>query len=138
MTLQLLWLEYREAPPDGYQYTRFCDRYREWRGRLNVVLRQVYRAGEKTFVDYAGSTVEVTDRQTGEIREAKVFVGVLASSNHTFVDVTRTRSLPDWTASHVRMFEVLGRGAGARDPGQREGCGAPREPIRTRHQPDLP
>ena len=28
VTLQLLWLEYREAHPDGYQYSRFCDRYR--------------------------------------------------------------------------------------------------------------
>ena len=43
-----------------------------------VVLRQVYRAGEKAFVDYAGPTVEVTDRRTGETHEAKVFVGVLA------------------------------------------------------------
>ena len=108
VTLQLLWLEYREAHPDGYGYSRFCDRYREWRGRLDVVLRHVYRAGEKAFVDYAGPTVEVTDRRTGEIREAKVFVGVLAASNHTFVDITLTRSLPDWTASHVRMFEHWG------------------------------
>ena len=50
----------------------------------------------------------MTDRPTGEIHEAKVFVGVLAASNHTFVDVTMTRSLPDWTASHVRMFEHWG------------------------------
>ena len=33
VTLQLLWFEYREAHPDGYQYSR--DRYREWRGRLD-------------------------------------------------------------------------------------------------------
>ena len=108
VTLQLLWLEYREAHSDGYRYSRFCDRYREWRGRLDVVLRQVYRAGEKAFVDYAGPTVEVTDRRTGEMHDAKVFVGVLAASNHTLVGVTRTRSLPDWTASHVRMFEYWG------------------------------
>ena len=57
VTLQPLWLEYRDAHPDGYGYSRFCDRYREWRGRLNVVLRQVYRAGEKAFVDYAGPTL---------------------------------------------------------------------------------
>ena len=105
MTLQLLWLEYREAHRDGYQYSRFCDRYRAWRGRLDVVLRQVYRAGEKAFVDYAGPTVEVTDRSTGEIHAAKVLVGVLAASNHTFVDLTLSRSLPDWTASHARMCE---------------------------------
>ena len=108
VTLQLLWLEYREAHPDGYQYSRFCGRYRQWRGRLDVVLRQVCRAGEKAFVDYAGPTVEVTDRETGEIRQAKVFVGVLAASNYTFADLTPSRSLPDWTAWHVWMFEFWG------------------------------
>ena len=36
VTLQLLWLEYREAHPDGYQYSWFCERYREWRGKLDV------------------------------------------------------------------------------------------------------
>ena len=108
VTLRLLWLEYRERHPDGYQYSRFCERYREWRGRLDVAMRQVYRAGEKAFVDYAGPTFEVVDRNTGEVRDAMVFVGVLGVSNHTFVDVTWSRSLPDWTMSHVRMFEFWG------------------------------
>lgn len=43
----------------------------------------------KAFLDYAGPTVEVTDRRSGEIHEAKVFVGVLAASNHTFVELSR-------------------------------------------------
>ena len=41
VTLRLLWLEYRTVHPNGYQYSRFCDRYRAWRGHLDVVLRQV-------------------------------------------------------------------------------------------------
>ena len=108
VTLQLLWLEYVTAHPDGYRYSRFCERYRAWRGRIDVVMRQVYRAGEKAFVDYAGPKFEVVDRETGEARDIMVFVGVLGASNHTFVDVTRSRSLPDWTMSHVRMFEFWG------------------------------
>ena len=108
VTLRLLWLEYREIHPNGYQYSRFCERYRAWRGRLDVVMRQVHRAGEKAFVDYAGPKVPVVDRSTGEERGAMVFVGVLGASNHTFVDVTRSRGLPDWTTSHVRMFEFWG------------------------------
>ena len=108
VTLQLLWLEYREVHPSGYQYSWFCERYKAWRGRLDVVLRQVYRAGEKAFVDYAGPKFPVVDRSTGELREAMVFVGVLGASNHTFVDVTWSRALPDWTMSHVRMFEFWG------------------------------
>jgi len=49
-----VWLEYREVHSDGYQYSWFRERYREWRGTLDVAMRQVYRAGEKAFVDYAG------------------------------------------------------------------------------------
>ena len=90
VTLRLLWLEYRTAHSNGYQYSRFCDRYRAWRGRLDAVMRQVYRAGEKAFVDYAGLKFRVVDRSTGEERDAMVFVGVLAASNYTFVDVTRS------------------------------------------------
>jgi len=50
VTLQLLWLEYKENHPDGLQYSQFCERYRRWRGRLDLVLRQEHRAGEKVFV----------------------------------------------------------------------------------------
>ena len=105
VTLRLLWLEYRTVQANGYQYSRFCDRYREWRGHLDVVMRQVYRAGEKAFVDYAGPKFPVVDRSTGEVRDAMVFVGVLAASNYTFVDVTWSRALPDWVMSHVRTFD---------------------------------
>jgi transcriptional regulator with XRE-family HTH domain len=34
VTLLLLWEEYRAGQPDGYGYSRFCDLYREWRGRI--------------------------------------------------------------------------------------------------------
>ena len=94
VTLRLLWLEYRTVHPNGYQYSRFCDRYRAWRGHLDVVLRQVYRAGEKAFVDYAGPKFEVVNRSTGEVCDALVFVGVLGASNYMFVDVTWSRALP--------------------------------------------
>ena len=66
VTLQLLWEEYKETNPFGYNYSWFCDLYRDWRRQLDVVLRQEHRAGEKMFVDHAGQTVGVTDAKTGE------------------------------------------------------------------------
>lgn len=108
VTLQLLWLEYRQAHPDGYQYSRFCELYRSWEAGLDPVLRQEHKAGEKVFVDYAGQTVPIVTRETGEVREAQVFVGVLGASNFTFAEATWTQSLPDWTGSHVRMLEYFG------------------------------
>jgi len=108
VTLELLWLEYKAAQVDGYQYSRFCDLYRQWRGTLDVVLRQAHGAGEKIFVDYAGHTASVVDPETGELREAQIFVAALGASNFTYAEATWTQSLADWTASHVRMFEYIG------------------------------
>ena len=49
---------YRAVHRDGYGYSRFCDLYRDWRGRLNPTMRQAHVAGEKMFVDYAGATMD--------------------------------------------------------------------------------
>ena len=108
VTLFLLWQEYRAACPDGYQYSWFCERYGVWRGKLDVVMRQDHRAGEKLFVDYAGQTVGVIDRTTGELRQAQVFVAVLGASNYTYAEATWTQGLPDWIGAHVRAFEFIG------------------------------
>src|SRR5579863_3305701 len=61
VTLQLLWEEYKQEHPDGYSYSRLSERYGEWLRRLDLVLRQEHRAGEKMFVDHAGQTVPVID-----------------------------------------------------------------------------
>ena len=108
VTLSLLWQEYKETHPEGLQYSRFCEQYRAWAGKLDLVMRQEHRAGEKLFVDYAGQTVPVVDRETGGERQAQIFVAVLGASSYTFAEATWTQTLPDWTASHVRAFEFIG------------------------------
>jgi transposase len=108
VTLTLLWHEYKVAFPDGYQYSWFCDQYRAWSAKLDVVMRQEHRAGEKLFVDYAGQTVEVVDRRTGEIRAAQIFVAVFGASSYTYAEATWTQQLPDWIGAHVRAFSFFG------------------------------
>lgn len=108
VTLFLLWQEYRARHPNGYQYSWFCEHYRYWLGKRDLVMRQNHRAGEKVFVDYAGQTMPVIDTRTGEIRDAQIFVAVLGASNYTYCEATWTQSLPDWIGSHQRTFEFLG------------------------------
>ncbi len=109
VTRQLLWEEYRACNPQhGYRYTQFCQRYKDWRGKLRLSMRQVHKAGEKLFVDYAGPTVSIVTPQGGECRKAHVFVAVLGASNYTYAEATWTQSLSDWLGSHVRAFEFLG------------------------------
>jgi transposase len=71
-------------------------------------MRQSHRAGEKLFVDDAGHTVAIVERNTGEVREAQIFVAVLGASNDTFAEATWTQSLVDWCGSHVRVLRFLG------------------------------
>lgn len=108
VTLALLWQEYKALHPDGLQYSWFCEQYRAWAGRLDVVMRQEHRAGERLFVDYAGHTVAVVERNTGEVREAQVFVAVLGASSYTFAEATWTQGLTDWCASHQRALAFFG------------------------------
>jgi len=107
VTLQLLWHEYKEANPEGYQYSQFCERFRQWTQKLDLCLRQEYRAGEKLFVDYAGQTIPVQDPLTGVTQEAYLFVATLGASNYTFAEATLTRDLPSWIQSHVHAFEFF-------------------------------
>lgn len=108
VTLTLLWQEYKATTPDGLQYSYFCEAYRKWAARLDLVMRQQHRAGDTLFVDYAGQTVPVVDPQSGEVHEAQVFIAVLGASNYTYAEATGSQSLPDWIASHVRAFEAFG------------------------------
>ena len=108
VTRLLLWEEYKAAHPDGWQYSVFCDQYRRWLATRERVLRQDHVPGEKLFVDYAGQTVPVIDRHTGESRTAQVFVAVLGCSNLTHAEATWTQGAADWLGSHVRALEYFG------------------------------
>ena len=109
VTLSILWDEYIEAHPEGYRYSRFCELYRSWEGKISVTMRQAHLGGDKLFVDYAGDTASVViDRLTGEIRKAQIFVAVLGASSFTYAEATWTQSLADWIGAHARAFEAIG------------------------------
>ncbi len=109
LTKQLLWQEYRQQhPSDGYSYAQFCHRYLEWLGKQKRSMRQMHRAGEKLFVDYCGPTMPVVNPDTGEVRQAQVFVAVLGASNYTFACASWTQNQADWLNAHVQAFEFFG------------------------------
>jgi transposase len=107
VTKQLLWEEYKSEQPGGYQYSQFCEHYARWAARVNVVMRQEHRAGEKMFVDYSGDGVDVINPTTGEVLVAKLFLAVLGASNLTYAEPTLSEDLPSWTGAHVRALEYF-------------------------------
>lgn len=105
MTLQLLWEEFHETTPGGIHYSRFCDLYRRWMKKLDVVLRQEHKAGEKLFVDWAGATIPVFDRHTGVPWQAPLFVAAHGASSYTFAEATADQQMESWLRVHVHAFE---------------------------------
>ena len=110
VTLQLLWQEYREAHLDAptYQYTQFCQHYGDYAHSLRRSMRQVHRAGEKLFIDFAGPTVGIVNPDTGELRRAHIFVAVLGASNYTYACATDAETQSDWLRGLTQALQFIG------------------------------
>lgn len=109
VTLQLLWEEYEgRYGAVAYRRSAFCQIYRRWEKRLKRSMRQRHFAGEKLFVDYAGRTVPIYGVRGEEAFRAHLFVCALGASGYAYAEATRSESLPDWLASHVRALEYYG------------------------------
>jgi len=109
VTLQLLWEEYRLATPgNAYSYSQFTHHYRKFVGKLDLTMRQTHRAGERTYVDFAGRTVPYTDLQSGIEKQAQVFIGVMGCSVYTFLYAVKSQALPYWIEAHEHMYRFFG------------------------------
>ena len=108
VTLTLLWQEYRTAHPDGYGYTWFCETFGAYQRRANPTFRHRHEAGAVMQTDYAGQTVEVIDPQTGEVRQAQIFVAVLGASSLTFAMASFSQRLPDWIEGQTQALSYFG------------------------------
>ncbi len=108
VTRMLLWQEYKARHPDGCQYSAFCRDYEAWLGRQDAVMRFEHTPGDKLFVDYAGKTMALVDRYSGEIKVAQVFVAALGASHYTYVEASLTQTVADWLGAHVRALEYFG------------------------------
>ncbi len=110
MTLELLWQEYCEQGEGRklYSYSHFTALYSLWRKEARLVFRQVHKAGEKAFVDYAGVTVPYYDASEKQMKKAQIFVGVLGLSNYTYVKAVPSQKKPDFIRCLREMLEFFG------------------------------
>jgi transposase len=109
VTLMLLWVEYRESFPDGYAYSQFCDLYRRFEKKLDLVMRQEHKAGEKAFVDFPGMTIPIWDPESGEKTcDAELFVAVLGASNYVYAEALPSQELMHWVHAHCNALEAWG------------------------------
>ena len=107
-TLSVLWEEYKQQHPDGYQYSYFCNLFNAYRGTLNYSMRQEHKAGEKTFLDFGDSPIGIIDRKTGEETRTKIFVSVWGASNLMYAESSFDEKLATWISLNIHALEYYG------------------------------
>jgi len=108
VTLKLLWIEYKDRQADGYGYTQFCEHYRNWAKRQSPTGRFPHKGGETMEVDYAGVSVTIVNPESGETRQAPVFVSTFPASSYVYAEVQPSQELCHWIGGHVRSFIFFG------------------------------
>jgi transposase len=101
------WEKYKKGKTTYIKYSRFCDLYQQWFCQLDKTLRQTFMGSENLLVDYIDKTINIIDKETGEVFEANVFVGILGATGYAFAEATWTRSNQDFIASHIKLLEYL-------------------------------
>lgn len=81
---QLLYEEYKREHPDGYGSSQFYHHLRAEIGRRDLTLALSHQPAEKLQLDFAGKTLPWVDRESGEVHQAQVLIGVMPHSQHTF------------------------------------------------------
>ena len=108
VTLKTLWEEYIKDNPGGYSYARTTWHYGVWKQASQSTMHIEHKAGDKTFVDFAGQKLQIVDRRTGEISHVEVFVAILGASQLTYVEATETQSSRDWIRANENAFLKFG------------------------------
>ena len=108
MTRRHLWQRYRADHPDGLGYSAFCAQLAAFTAQQATVLRREHAPGAAMLIDYAGPSLAIIDRQTGEAQPVRVFVAVLGYSNYTFALATRGETTADWLSAQVSALEAFG------------------------------
>ena len=108
VTRHLLWQQYIADHKDGYAYSQFCFHYQQWCNQKEVTMHFEHKAGEKMYVDYAGSKLYIIDKSTGEQKAVEVFVAVLGASQYTFVQASHSQRKEDFLSSLAQSLEYFG------------------------------
>jgi transposase len=109
VTLHLIWIEYIEKHPDGYQHSQFGEYYRRWtKAHGEPSKRNVHVGGERMQVDYAGLKMTLVNPETGEVSQVSIFVAVLPASNYTYAEAQTSEDQCNWNNGHVRALEFFG------------------------------
>jgi transposase len=77
--------------------------YREYAKSPKRTIRQILRAGEKLFIDFAVTSVGL---RAGD--RAHIFVAALGASTYTFACATVRETMADWLGTTAKALTIFG------------------------------
>ena len=111
VTLSLLYEEYvtrcRSQHKPFYKRTQFFDKYADYVKKHRLTMHINHKPADRVMVDWDGKTMEVCDRNTGEVITAYLFVGTLPFSMFSYVQACPSMKIHDWIDCHINMFEYF-------------------------------
>lgn len=99
MTVGLQFREYKKLHSDGYEASQFYHYYQQWCKKVNPSMHIEHKAGDKMYVDYAGGTLPYVDEDTGEIKNAQIFVAILGWSQYAYVEAMHSQTIEEFIAA---------------------------------------
>jgi transposase len=108
VTRQLMWEEYITKYPDGIKRSQFNEHYNRWCKKVNPVMHINHKAGDKMYVDYAGKTLQVVDKESGEVQQVQFFAAILGSSQYTYAEATVSQVKEDFITSVENALHFFG------------------------------
>ena len=109
VNLQVLWQEYKQDVPDGYEYTQFCYHYNQLAAasKPSFVMKDKWVGGQYILIDYAGDTMSYVDPETGEIIKCQVFIATLPASDYGYIKAVPSQKLEDFIYCMESCFRSL-------------------------------
>lgn len=96
VTVHHMWEQYLLLHPDGFQSSQFRYHYKIWGKRVNPVMHMNHKSGDKMYVDYAGKTLSILDKESGELKDVQFFVAILGASQYTYAEASMSQQKEDF------------------------------------------
>lgn len=99
MTIAMQFRQYKERYPDSLGETSFYFYYQRWKKKVYPAMHIEHKAGDKMYIDFAGGTLPYVDTDTGEIRDAQVFIAILGWSQYVYIEAIPSQAVEDFIAA---------------------------------------
>ena len=112
MTLKLLHKEYSIRAKDNkgipYAYRTYCEHYQDYAGKYKVTMPLKHKPGRSIETDWAGATLKLIDRVTGEDIKVYIFIATLPFSQLSYAEGFLDMKSTSWLTGHIHAFEYFG------------------------------